>query len=440
MTRKLANGRLHLLAQCVLRRTIVELSDIIASVTVQRGNLTNQHAIYSACKINRGNQPPGQPADSHILMLNTMIRSKLAYMLPFWLLAACSSNPHYDPAKPHHTPSGFRNIYYEDDKGFWALMKWRWEQMFKDIPDADDYQFDVDRSLHDQVRTNTDRPALTWIGHATFLLQFDGMNILTDPQFSDRASPVSWAGPKRVVAPAMSIDDLPDIDVALISHDHYDSLDRQTVTALAAHNRERRLTFIVPLGMKVWIDGLELDSIDVVELDWAQSHAIDGVTFTAEPSQHWCKRTLFDANERLWASWVIESATGRIFFAGDTGYAEHFREIGDRYGRFDLALLPIGAYEPRWFMKGHHVNPEEAVMIHRDIGSRYSVAMHWGTFILTDEPLDEPPIKLAEALQQYDIPNAEFEVYRHGETRFLDELFQNPGQIVQTPRHAKSSR
>ncbi|MCG6938531.1 MAG: MBL fold metallo-hydrolase, partial [Gammaproteobacteria bacterium] len=130
----------------------------------------------------------------------------------------------------------------------------------------------------------------------------------------------------------------------------------------------------------------------------------------------------------LWASWVIEANGNRIFFAGDTGYANHFRDIGSKYGQFDLALLPIGAYEPRWFMKSYHVNPEEAVRIHMDIRSRYSVAMHWGTFILTDEPLDEPPLKLTEALRKYNIPQSAFEVYQHGETRFLDEVFAEPGQ------------
>jgi len=176
---------------------------------------------------------------------------------------------------------------------------------------------------------------------------------------------------------------------------------------------------MVPLGMKAWFDNLELQTIHVVELDWGQSHSIDQLKFTATPVQHWGKRTLFDAYERLWASWVIEANNQKIFFAGDTGYAEHFKQIGDQYGPFDLALIPIGAYEPRWFMKPYHVNPEEAVKIHRDIHSKYSVAMHWGTFILTDEPLDEPPLKLAEALKKFNINESRFEVYQHGETRFL---------------------
>ena len=206
----------------------------------------------------------------------------------------------------------------------------------------------------------------------------------------------------------------------IISHDHYDSLDTASIQNLALHNRKRAITFIVPLGMKTWFDDLNLKSIQVIELDWTQSTTLNGVSFSAEPVQHWSKRSLFDAYQRLWASWVIEANEKRIFFAGDTGYAEHFKALGNKYKKFDLALLPIGAYEPRWFMKPYHVNPEEAVKIHMDIHATYSVAMHWGTFILTDEPLHEPPQKLVDALIKYNIRPTDFEVYKHGEVRFLD--------------------
>lgn len=347
---------------------------------------------------------------------------KFSFVISIFLLLSCSHNPHYDESKAHHTKSGFKNIYYEDNKGFFAFIKWKWSQIFKDIPGVDNYQFKIDDTQHQFIKTNTEQPSLTWIGHATFLIQFAGLNILTDPQFSMRASPLSWAGPQRVIKPAIAISGLPDIDVAIISHDHYDSLDHDTVIALSKHNKERQLTFIVPLGMKAWFDDLQLSSIKIVELDWGQSHKINNVRFIAEPSQHWGKRTLFDAFERLWASWVIEANGKKIFFAGDTGYAPHFKEIGKKYGQFDLALIPIGAYEPRWFMKSYHVNPEESVMLHQDLNAKYSVAMHWGTFILTDEPLDEPPLKLKDALKKYNIPESSFEVYKHGETRFLDQL------------------
>lgn len=345
---------------------------------------------------------------------------KIALILIVGLLVSCAINPHYDSTRAHHTESGFKNIHYQDNKGFWAFLKWRWQRLFKDVPKAIDYRFDLDTSQHHLLKNNQDKTSLTWIGHATFLIQLNGLNILTDPQFSNRASPVSWAGPHRVVAPAMSINDLPDIDAVVISHDHYDSLDVETIQSLAQHNAKRPLTFLVPLGIKSWFDELNFANVQVVELDWSQSHTIQDLQFIAEPSQHWSKRTLFDSFENLWASWVIKTNNQRIFFAGDTGYTDHFKQIGNKYDGFDLALLPIGAYEPRWFMKPYHVNPDEAVKIHMDIRSKYSVAMHWGTFILTDEPLDEPPLKLLEALEKYQISRTEFEIYSHGETRFLE--------------------
>ncbi|MCW8911500.1 MAG: MBL fold metallo-hydrolase [Gammaproteobacteria bacterium] len=344
-------------------------------------------------------------------------------ILAFCLLASCANNPHYDASKPHHTKSGFKNIYYQNDKGLWDFIKWRWERLFKTIPDASEYDFKIDTNNHQIIYDDNDQTRVSWIGHATFLIQFSGLNILTDPQFSDRSSPVSWAGPKRVVPPAIKLQDLPEIDVVIISHDHYDSLDVPSIIQLARHNQQRTLTFIVPLGLKAWFDELDLPALQVVELDWSNSTNIKGVTFTAEPAQHWSKRSLFDTFSRLWASWVIAADKGKIFFAGDTGYAKHFKQMGDQYQGFDLALLPIGAYEPRWFMQSHHVNPDEAVQIHKDIRSEYSIGMHWGTFILTDEPLTEPPLKLAEALNKHRIPASAFEVYRHGETRNLEYLF-----------------
>ncbi|MBL7000019.1 MAG: MBL fold metallo-hydrolase [Gammaproteobacteria bacterium] len=342
------------------------------------------------------------------------------------LLLSCAVNPYYNPTLAHHTKSGFKNIQHEDENGLFAFLQWRWQRLFKNIPGVEDYHFETDKTQHEFLKHNREKPSLTWIGHATFLIQFGGLNILTDPQFSERASPVSWAGPQRVIAPAITIEELPEIDAIIISHDHYDSLDLPSIQALAKHNQSRPLTIMIPLGIKPLLDELPLESTRVVELDWTQSHQVKAVSFSAEPIQHWGKRSLFDTNRRLWASWVIELQGKRIYFAGDSGYTKHFKEIGDKYGPFDLALLPIGAYAPRWFMSGNHVDPEEAVKIHRDLRSKYSVAMHWGTFILTDEPLDEPPLKLTEALNKHQIDATSFAVYQHGETQFLDELSTSP--------------
>lgn len=355
--------------------------------------------------------------------LTRMRTSYLLVLLSLFLVASCAVNPYYDPDKPHHTPNGFQNIDHANDKGFLAFIKWRWERLFTTIPSAEEYDFPVNRQGHDLLIDNPHNVTLTWIGHATFLLQFGELNILTDPHFSQRASPLSWIGPKRAVPPAPALEALPEIDVVVISHDHYDSLDVDTLRALSRHNRQRPLTYLVPLGLKAWFEDLDLPRSRVVELDWGQSHPVSGVTFSAEPSQHWSKRSLFDANRRLWASWVMEYEGKHVFFAGDTGYSRLFRTIGEKYDGFELALIPIGAYEPRWFMRDHHVNPDEAVKIHQDIRSRYSVAMHWGTFILTDEPLDEPPLKLQAALRKYNIPENDFPVFQHGQVQVLDWLF-----------------
>lgn len=342
-------------------------------------------------------------------------------------LTACASNAHYNADRAHHTESGFSNIDYQDDRGLGAFLKWQWQRIFRESPADREYHFELDRSQHALLKDNHHRPSLTWLGHATFLLQFKGLNILTDPHLSERASPFSWIGPERQVPVPIEMQQLPAIDVLLISHDHYDSLDIGTIERLLVHNQQHPLTIIVPLGLKTWFAGQSFNApssalaqLEVIELDWRQSVAVEGVNFTAQPSQHWSKRSLFDAYERLWASWVISADQQRIFFAGDTGYADHFRQLGEQYNGFNLTLLPIGAYEPRWFMRGYHVNPKEAVQMHQDLQARYSVAMHWGTFILTDEPLDEPPRKLREALIEAKLPLTEFEVYKHGETRWLD--------------------
>jgi L-ascorbate metabolism protein UlaG (beta-lactamase superfamily) len=259
---------------------------------------------------------------------------------------------------------------------------------------------------------------VTWIGHATILLQMEGYNILTDPHFSKRASPVQWAGPERVAPLGLALEDLPPIDIVVISHDHYDSLDEQTIKKLRQRPGGEKTRFYVPLGLKNWFAIRGVDK--VVVMDWWDRHQDGNLEIIAVPVQHWSKRSIFSRNKTLWAGWVINADALRFIFIGDTGYTAHFKEIWEKLGPFDLAAIPIGAYEPRWFMAKHHVNPAESVQIHKDIGSKKSVAIHWGTFILTDEPLDEPPKKLAAALQENQIPAEDFLVLKHGQTIILD--------------------
>ncbi|HEX7927256.1 MAG TPA: MBL fold metallo-hydrolase, partial [bacterium] len=264
------------------------------------------------------------------------------------------------------------------------------------------------------LKANTTETSITWIGHVTFLYQVGGANVLTDPHFSERASPFSFAGPKRFVPPALALKDLPHIDAVVISHNHYDHLDRASVVALSKQAGGSPL-FLVPLGNKAWFEGEGITNVE--ELDWWQSREVAGLRVTVVPVQHWSSRTPWDRNETLWGGWIIDHPNFRFMFAGDTGYSADFKEIGAKFPGIDLAGIPIGAYEPRWFMKWAHVNPEEAVQIHKDLGARQSVAMHWGTFQLTDETIDEPPKALARALQQADISPERFFVMKFGETR-----------------------
>jgi L-ascorbate metabolism protein UlaG (beta-lactamase superfamily) len=267
------------------------------------------------------------------------------------------------------------------------------------------------------LAANRSEPTLTWIGHATLLVQIGGVNLLTDPHFTERASPVGFAGPKRRVPPALSLAELPHIDAVVISHNHYDHLDAGTVRQL---NRQAggAPRFFVPLGLKAWFAQEGIDN--VVELDWWEHIEHMGLDVHLVPVQHWSARTPWDRNRTLWGGWMVEHPSLRFFFAGDTGYSKDFADIRGRFGPIDLAAIPVGCYEPRWFMKANHVNPEESLQIHRDLGARRSVGIHWGTFRLTDERLDEPPQKLAQALAAAGVAQEEFFLMKHGELRRLE--------------------
>jgi N-acyl-phosphatidylethanolamine-hydrolysing phospholipase D len=331
-----------------------------------------------------------------------------------------STNPMFDPNKPHHTAQGFRNNYPTGPRGsFWKWQRERWDKGLPKIPEGG-YHFEQVQPDLARLKSNRTQPTLTWIGHATFLLQLGGLNILTDAHLTERASPLSFAGPRRVVPPAIELRDLPHIDAVVVSHSHYDHLDRSTVKRLASQAGGSP-RFFVPLGLKAWFAGRAIR--EVTELDWWDEIDYRGLKLTLVPVQHWSARTPWDRDATLWGGWVVEQPGFRFLFTGDTGYSQDFQDIGRRFGGFDLAAIPIGAYEPRWFMGIMHVNPEEAVKIHRDIRARASVAMHWGTFILTDEPLDEPPRRLAEARRAAGVSPEEFFLMKHGETMELAPLF-----------------
>jgi L-ascorbate metabolism protein UlaG (beta-lactamase superfamily) len=242
---------------------------------------------------------------------------------------------------------------------------------------------------------NATTPSVTWIGHATLLVQMDGVNILTDPHFGQTASPVPFAGPRRIVPPGLRFEDLPPIHAVVISHDHWDHLDLPTVQRLA---REHQPRFFVPLGLKTWLEARGIRN--VVEMDWWEQHSFRGLTFVCTPVQHSSGRWLHDQNSRLWSSWVVQSPTRRMLFLGDTGYHPSLAEI-QKLGPFDLVMMPVGGYSS--FHRGHpnHVNPEEAIQLFEEVGGRLMVPMHWGTFDMNREPLDEPPARtLKEALKR----------------------------------------
>ena len=323
---------------------------------------------------------------------------------------------YHDPDKPHRAGERFSNNYPHLQKsGFW---RWKWDQLRDGLPADPEggYRFPVAKP--DLVAN----PSVTWVGHATVLLRVGGRNVLTDPQFSERASPVGFAGPKRVVPPVPALEELPHIDVVVISHNHYDHLDDQSVRRLAGQ-RGGSPRFFVPLGLKQWFSSRGIE--DVVELDWWDTREYQGLELHFVPVQHWSKRTLSDENQSLWGGWVIRHPELSFFFAGDTGYSKDFGDIARKFGGFDLAAIPIGAYQPRWFMHIMHLDPAEAVRVHRDVKARRSLAIHWGTFAnLTDESLYEPPERLAEERTKAGLAEDDFFVLKHGETRVLQKQGQ----------------
>lgn len=239
---------------------------------------------------------------------------------------------------------------------------------------------------------------MTWIGQSTMLVQMGGLNILTDPMFSDICSPVSFVGPKRLVQAPFSVESLPPIDVVLVSHDHYDHLDLPSVRALGNGPR-----WFVPHGMGKWLKSVGIDN--ATELGWWKSESYKGVEFISTPAQHWSGRSPLDQWTSLWCGWAVMAPRSKFYFCGDSGYCPAFEQIGHELGPFDLSALPIGGYEPEWFMKSHHMSPREAVQTHLDIKSKKSFAMHWGTFVFTDEHVLAPPKDLKIALDAKGVDN-----------------------------------
>lgn len=313
------------------------------------------------------------------------------------------------PLSDHYDGRRFFNPGGGNPRGFGALLRWQLGRKPGPWP-----EWIENRATPALPASLGPRDcAVTFVNHASFLLQLPGLTVLTDPIWSERCSPVSWAGPRRVRAPGLALAALPRVDLVLVSHNHYDHLDLPTLRQLHAAHRP---LFLTALGNHAFLTRAGLDR--VVELDWWQTHEPrPGVAVTFTPAQHFAARSLGDRNETLWGGFAIETPAGRLYFAGDSGYWDGFKSVGERLGPFDLSFLPIGAYEPRWFMEPVHCTPAEALRIHRDVRSRRSLAMHFGCFPLADDGYQQPIDDFLAARVAAGVDPEEFILPEVGETR-----------------------
>jgi L-ascorbate metabolism protein UlaG (beta-lactamase superfamily) len=314
---------------------------------------------------------------------------------------------HRGPVSDHFNGETFFNPTGSTGKSFKDF--WRWQRTRQSAAWPTWVENRATPSLPQSV--DHGEVVLTFINHITFLMQVRGLNVLTDPVYSERASPLQWAGPKRVRAPGLAFEALPPIQVVLLSHNHYDHLDLHTLRRLDAVHAP---LIVTTLGNRAFL--AEFGLKHVRELDWWESTDVGDMKVTLTPAQHWSGRGIRGRNRSLWGGFVCAMDGRRVFFAGDTGYAAHFSEIRRRLGPIDLSLLPIGAYEPRWFMRASHMNPGEAVQAHFDLETRHSVATHFGCFQLTDEAIDAPLRDLEEARRERGVSEADFRVLEVGET------------------------
>lgn len=323
-------------------------------------------------------------------------------------LVGCVAAPAYEgPATEHFDGRVFRNT-VPSDKSPWDLMRLAWGT----LTNAEAWPDHVANTSASVPPERYDQGMLvTYINHSTVLIQVQSINILTDPIYAERASPFSWIGPKRVRDPGVAFDDLPPIDVILISHNHYDHLDKDTLMRIAERQAEPPL-ILAGLGNGAYFAELGLPTFQ--DMDWNDRVEHAGLSFHFVECRHRSGRGLSDQMRTLWGSFVIETEAGRIYFAGDTGYGPHFKEQGARFGKFALSILPIGAYEPRWFMADVHLDPAQAVQAHLDLNSRRSLGMHFGVFQLTYEGIDDPIVELEEALRVAELDQDVFWVFEPG--------------------------
>lgn len=334
-----------------------------------------------------------------------------------WLMVSCTAASERPEGMPeHHTADGFRNISdipTSSSKGVLFVLRRIWGSAFH--PDVPDVHVLPEEVAVNNLKELEGEDTLTWLGQSTFLLRINGVTILTDPFLTNRASPVSFVGGvTRYTPPGMKIESLPKIDMIVISHNHYDHLDFHTIDALP---NKAKIHVGVPLGVSELFEDAGYKNI--YELDWNESITIGDIRLEALPAVHDSGRWLVDKNKSLWASWGIFSPSGKYYFGGDTGYSSAFKQAGDKYQSFDMALLPIGAYSPYELMWMSHVTPEQAIKAGQDLNADILVAGHWGTIGLSDEDHWEPPKRFLAAAEKAGIDKEKAWVMKIGETRIL---------------------
>ncbi len=346
--------------------------------------------------------------------------STAGFILITLLLLSCSTSPTHDiwaEGKPkHHTKTGFRNYPTVPEPqsaslGFYIRRVWG-SFVFPDVP-VDHYL--PENKAIEQYQQLIGQDSITWIGHATFLINIDGVTILTDPFLTDNASPFKYFGPERFVQPGIGLDNLPPIDIIVVSHNHLDHLDAETVESLPG---KENIRVYVPLGLKPFF--AERGYNFVTELDWNQSSVYNQIRFTALPAVHYSMRGTNDRNKTLWCSWSISSPSGKYYFSGDTSYSPTiFKEIGKNDGPYDLAMISIGAYKVRETGLESHLTPEQAIKVAAEIGTKKILGMHWGTIELSDEPHWQPPVRFKKAAHENGVTSEQAWLMKIGETRKL---------------------
>lgn len=357
-------------------------------------------------------------------MTRLRIRNLLQLCLATTLLLLMSPSAY--SASIRDSDGRFLNRYADLSKSE-NFLRWQWGRITQGLPKPASKATPVVDADLQRINNPQGDAQVTWIGHSSLLYQSNGKNFLFDPVYAEYASPIPPLGPKRAQNPGVAFDDLPHIDAVFISHNHYDHLDLETVRRLM-QQKDGAPVFYVPLGVDLWfLDNVPGSRIvgttpNVIAMDWDESQQIIGATapFTVSflAVQHWAARSPFDRNKTLWGSWLIEQPKFRFWFAGDLAYSPDIEDIGRKHGGFDLAAIPIGVYEPRWFMKRAHVDPHEAIETYKTVRAKRAIGIHWGTFDgLSDESLDEPPLAFVQARQSANIAPDAFTLLSIGETR-----------------------